>query len=197
MISVSFAETTPPPQFWDNRSGSDNNSLPHISSCGASDVDGRGVTDEDMETDEGSSGSSHGEKDHGDDINDAVMANFERGQEEVKVVAMLGLSTLRHQLPAGFGRPLDINNERYIRQCDANHRLEELQFDYYKRTMDLKNEISRLRDQISAWNRLAVTVAEGVYRDMNKWSGLMNDAILEGIENVEVPALDDEDVMLA
>ncbi|KAL0565017.1 hypothetical protein V5O48_017018 [Marasmius crinis-equi] len=124
---------------------------------------------------------------------------IQREQEDVHVLGMLGIRNLPHQPPAGSGLPLDINGVRYIREIDANRHLSDIQYDYGQKMRTLRHQnklcqdqIVRLRQQVEMWNRLAITVAEGVHRDMDRWSSALNDAILEGIDNVQLPECEEE-----
>ncbi|KAL0569568.1 hypothetical protein V5O48_012399 [Marasmius crinis-equi] len=73
---------------------------------------------------------------------------------------------------------VSINNHRYIRDDDVNDCIASLQ-----------KEDKRIQDNLFAWNRLAVAVAENIDQDIDKWSGLLLDGVLLGIQNTEIPEL--------
>ena len=71
-------------------------------------------------------------------------------------------------------------------QCEHEDRVKRLQREYNTRLITLEYEVSHLREQLSLWRNLAVTVVEGTDKAVQKWMGHLNDAVLLGIEEVEM-----------
>ncbi|KAJ8090929.1 hypothetical protein AAF712_016280 [Marasmius tenuissimus] len=130
-----------------------------------------------------------------DKIGDAVAACFQDWEDnsticaqEAEVCALLGLGS----------RYVEINKERYIRESDVQHevqginhdnecRIRSLHHGHALRVVDLEREISQLREQLGLWRKLAVTVVEGVDQDVQRWMEHLNDAVLWGIDETDIP----------
>ncbi|KAJ8091122.1 hypothetical protein PM082_024603 [Marasmius tenuissimus] len=100
---------------------------------------------------------------------------------------------------------IKINQEHYIRELDAQHAIQDIRYenecqlrrlhhDNDIRVANLEREVSRLQEQLGLWRKLAVTVVEGTDRDVQKWIGCLNDAMLWGIEEMDIPQAFSDDV---
>ncbi|KAL0064327.1 hypothetical protein AAF712_008773 [Marasmius tenuissimus] len=93
---------------------------------------------------------------------------------------------------------IDINQDRYVREIDAQYQIQQAEEQNSLRMTQigwenhsLRNEIETLREQLTKWNQLAMNVVENTDREVKKCLGELNDAVLLGIDMVTVSDSDE------